>query len=107
MSTIRNAHHPYYATLGCYFSNECHHTAASWDEFMGNMGESDMDMNLLYRWDWQDQELDLFFILQRKAIPLSYTVMVDSTDEPAIREWLDARWRHLRKVWTPLSGDDV
>lgn len=105
MASLRNSDHPYYATHGNFYSNECYNSASSWEEFMGDMGESDPDLNFLYRWDWQDQALSLFFVLQRKAIHMSYEVSVDSTDEPLIRAWLEERWKTVQAVWSPIGEE--
>jgi hypothetical protein len=83
----------------------------------------DMDLNLLYRWDWTDgtgdddknvdangiavgdARLDLFFMCQRKARPYSVTIeSVSRDDEPEIRAWLWTRWCHLMRLWSPVSG---
>lgn len=80
----------------------------------GTWHNADMDYNLLYRWDYNynepdedtaaHYELQLFYILQRKANCRSVSVIVTADDEPEIRAWLTARWHHLMKVWRPLSG---
>lgn len=108
--------HPYYATQGNYFSNDYHAEYDSWTEFLAEQGDMDLDLNLLYRWDWQvpdpdyyeageelpAETLDLFYVGQRKAIHRSVSVEVKREDEPAIREWLLIRAEHMRKVWEPL-----
>lgn len=108
--------HPYYATQGNYFSNGYHADYGSWADFIEDQGDLDLDMNLVYRWDWQvpnpddyeaDEELppetlDLFYVGQRKAIHRSVSVEVRREDEPAIREWLTVRAEHMRRVWEPL-----
>lgn len=108
--------HPYYATQGNYFSNDCHETYDSWAEFIESEGDSDLDMNLVYRWDWTvpdpddwddddvlpAETLDLFYVGQRKALHRSVSVTIQREDEPAVREWLTVRAEHMRKVWEPL-----
>jgi len=112
--------HPYYPSQGNYFSNDCHTDYASWAEFMEEEGDSDLDMNLVYRWDWQvpapddyipfdaplpAETLDLFYVGQRKALHRSVSVEVRREDEPAIREWLTVRAEHMRRVWAPLLDE--
>lgn len=49
--------HPYYCNQGNYYSNDCGEAKyATWADFYSEMGESDPDMNLLFRWDWQECE---------------------------------------------------
>lgn len=174
MTSLRDSHHPYYATQGCYFvsgtlgrrdvftgqydGNTCHVNYASWTDFKAgtampydahtlesrrqagiddakidedakrwaesvgpsSMYTADKDYNLLYRWDWkvpdpddEDEDdpmprgdhLDLFYMLQRKARPLSATIYgVTLDDEPEIRAWLFEHWIHMMRVWAPVSG---
>ena len=115
--------HPYYATEGCYYTpgtrwDEVHADWSSWADFFADWGDTDLDYNLLYRWDWRrpdpfdypdedgiaapEGELLLFFMLQRKAKPFSHRINVTEADEPAVRAWLTTRAEHLRQVWEPL-----
>jgi hypothetical protein len=112
-----DADHPYYATEGSYFANGWHADFDSWADFIEAQGDNDLDMNLLYRWDWEvpdptlyvegeeipsEEYVALFFIHQRKAATRSARVQVTRDDEPAIREYLTVRASHLRLVWEPL-----
>lgn len=114
--------HPYYASDGCYYTpgnrwDEVHSKWESWADFLAAWGDLDLDLNLLYRWDWQRADPDypddypdsdalrLFFMLQRKAKPFSHYIAVKESDEPAIREWLTERAEHMRLLWEPLLGE--
>ena len=113
--------HPFYAAQGNYFSNECHIEYVSWAEFLEFEGGNDLDLNLVYRWDWtvpdpDDYEpdealppetLDLFYVGQRKAILRSVSVIIRREDEPAVRQWLTVRAEHMRRVWEPLLEEEV
>lgn len=120
------AKHPYYAQEGNYYSNECHITFGTWAEFIAAEGDADMDLNLIYRWDWQrpeddngkklrlnpdpyyrDMTLKLFYIGQRKALARSVNVSVCQADEPAVRKWLTPRLSRLLKLWAPLAAPPV
>lgn len=109
--------HPYYCNEGNYYKPGHHHEYASWATFMREFGDSDPELNLVYRWDWRREwdddtsdyhptrpgtKLLVFAMLQRKGICQSYEVSVLPDDEPAIRAWLIERLRHLLAVWTPL-----
>lgn len=123
--------HPYYGTAGCYYTPgtqwaEVHQDIDSWADFMGSWGDADEDYNLLYRWDWKktnpgdyeceleedpDYELpgdtlELFYMLQRKAKPMSVFVKVTDEDEDAVREFLKGKAAHMRKLWEPLLEDN-
>lgn len=112
MKMLWEANHPYYCSEGNYFAADQHDTYSSWGDFLEEWDGSDLDQNLLFRWDWREGEdwnvpegearLFLFFMLQRKARNLSCEVAVSREDEPAIREWLSVRWKLLRLMWEPL-----
>jgi hypothetical protein len=107
--------HPYYCAQGCFFERGCHVEHASWPYFVASgWAGNDEDMNLLFRWDWCEGEdegvpdgearLRLYFFLQRKGYPISHEVAVTRDDEPDIRAWLEARWLHMQKLWSPFAG---
>ena len=116
--------HPYYCSEGNYFARDCHSHHETWESFIEEEGESDMDYNLVYRWDWnraqdddekpretpadaREDRLVLFYMGQRKAAARSVSVSVCRNDEPAVRAWLAVRWEHLRRLWTPFTVDPV
>lgn len=91
-----------------------HVEVESWDAF--GWKDSDPDMNLLFRWDWQVPDPDdledgeepvekllLFWMLQRKGRFMAMSMPVQREEEPAIREWLQGRFAHLLKLWEPFS----
>jgi hypothetical protein len=112
--------HPYYCTEGNYYARPAdglHTEYASWAEFIADWGNTDPDMNLVFRWDWkradpQDYEpygeevpadtLQVFWVLQRKAILRSTECTVTEADEPAVRAWLAERATTIRAIWEPL-----
>lgn len=108
--------HPY------YFDNEPEGSAPfeSWNDFLFEYGEGDMDYNLVFRWDWREGSdwgagtyngddyyrhavLTVGFILQRKARCFSRDVKVCRADEPAIRVWLEQRYRYMLSMWEPFG----
>ena len=122
--------HPYYSAEGNFFSNDYHTEYSSWQGFMQAEGDNDLDMNLLFRWDWkEDDYLDpdglaarqeyaarfgerdhawtlwLFWVLQRKGIYRVTSMPVCKGDEPAVREYLATRAAHMRLVWEPLLDE--
>ena len=105
--------HPYYAEEGNYAMKDCHVEYGSWADFVEEEGDSDLDYNLVYRWDWRlpdadDEEpcevLKIYFMGQRKALCRSVEVAVTKADEEAVRAYLLPRWEKLRELWAPLSG---
>ena len=103
--------HPYYCNEGNYYSCDCSQHYKSWTAFIEEEGDSDFDLNLVFRWDWQfldeektskKQQLKVFWVNQRKGIFRSSTVDVCKDNEDSVREWLNPRLKHLIKLWEPL-----
>lgn len=114
MSKLFETDHPYYCQEGCYFSTECHNTYGSWSDFLEEWGESDEDMNLVFRWDWRTAEsgwidsgsgdvLMIYFVMQRKAFTISCQISVCRDQEPEIRQWLEKRAERLGRLWEPIA----
>lgn len=115
--------HPYYCNEGNFYApgNEQPYARyRSWAEFIVSEGENDFDMNLLFRFDWTENEDDdgrefngdpnyrngvlfLFWMGQRKGIYRWTEVEVCRNDEPAVLEFLQPRFDHLMLLWEPLS----
>lgn len=105
--------HPYYCDTGNYFATGCHHKWASWAEFLAEFGETDRDLNLVWRWDWKRPDPDnadepatllVFVMLQRKACNISHEIVVTDADEPAVREFLAVCWKTIQALWAPFGG---
>lgn len=126
MKKLWEVDHPYYCTEGNYFVggarwDEVHTEYDSWQEFYDAWGGTDEDLNFVFRWDWQRADpsdyayelehgeelppdtLQVFWVLQRKAILRSTTCIVTEADEPAVRAWLTERARTVAAVWAPLE----
>ena len=121
--------HPYYCNEGNYFASGDKTMAyyESWSNFVDSEGDADLDMNLIFRFDWvppyedgdsekpikwvgdenyRDSTLKLFYMGQRKGLYRYAEVEVCRADEPAVREWLKVRWDHMKKLWEPLSNEE-
>lgn len=128
MKKLWEVDHPYYCNEASYWKGETEMVSSykSWGEFFDAEGDSEVDLNLVFRWDWRlldggdyysvepgddpnyrDGCLHVFFLTQRKGIFRSATVEVCQADEPAIREWLQGRFNHLLEVWAPLVGSEA
>jgi hypothetical protein len=116
--------HDYYCNEGNYYaSKQPYREFKNWADFMEEFGDSDMDMNLLFRWDWnpikyaeddetpvwskddnyRDGQLLLFWMGQRKGLYQWSVVEVCKADEPEIIKFLEPRLKHLMKLWEPLK----
>jgi hypothetical protein len=119
--------HAYYCTEGQYFVNQDQHQTIlefkSWADFFAEMGDADMDYNMLFRWDWSEEDEDgnptfkgdayyrngklkLFFMVQRKGFHSCSIIDVCRADEPAVIEYLKPRLAHLMSLWEPIAASD-
>lgn len=122
MSHLWEVDHSYYCSEGNYFSNDCTASYKSLSEFLEAEGSSDLDMNLVFRWDWREGPawgagdyagddnyrnglLNVFIVGQRKGLFRSATVQVCRADEDAVRGFLAPRLAHLLALWAPLDLD--
>jgi hypothetical protein len=118
--------HPYYCNESNHFALGWNIQHGSWADFIEGMGESDRDLNLLFRWDWKRyaeddgpdlepgdsgdgrtvrHELQTFWVMQRKGIFCCHEIEVTEEDEPAVRGWLEGRLVHLLRLWEPLNAN--
>jgi hypothetical protein len=106
--------HPYYCAGGCYFTKEpCGQDYSSWRAFLDDWADKDEDYNLLFRWDWQEGRdydlrsgegcVELHYFMQRKGHPYTCRVDVTRADEPAVRAFLETKWKRVQRLWSPFS----
>ena len=102
--------HPYYSADSNFYAPGMEHE--TWADFIDAEGDSDFDMNLLFRFDWikadADNEQDgdklfLFWMGQRKGLYRWSVIDIKDADEDAVRAWLKPRFDHLKKLWEPLT----
>lgn len=117
--------HPYHCAEGNYNfvpNADLHREYQSLREFQADWADGeDHDYNLLFRWDWIKEtavfpdpgyftygagkamdRLMLFYVQQRRGNLFSVAVPVKDSDEPAVREYLEAKAQHIRTLWEPL-----
>lgn len=112
--------HDYYCEPCNYFSNDTITKFESFNDFIAEEGDADIDYNLLFRWDWSELDDDdnstysgddyyrngkllLFFMGQRKGLYRSVEVKVCRADEPAVIKYLMPRWKHTQSIWAPFT----
>jgi len=101
--------HPYYCASGNFFKVGYHSNYPTWGDFIATAGGWDLDMDLLFRWDWHKPDagvmgtLSLYFVRQRKGYNYSIDVQVHPDEEPEVRTYLQARLDHLLAMWAPLT----
>ena len=101
--SLFDSDHAFYCSEENYFRRDTTQDFPSWQSFIDAEGGLDFDMNLLFRWDWKENFLKLFWMGQRKGLYRSNRIAVRHADQPAIRAWLQPRLDHLLGLWSPLT----
>lgn len=101
--------HDYYCQESNYYSNEAHTSFNTFSDFYKEMGQSDVDMNLCFRWDVKDNEDGTFSMLvcimhQRKGRywPNEINIVTDK-DVPLILKYLKPHNDKLKQLWLPFA----
>lgn len=111
--------HAYYCSTNNYFDNDCTYKYETFQDFLLQMGEADLDYNLLFRWDVKehcpddycaDDEVpegfyaELFFMQQRKGRFISCIIdKLQEEDVAGFIEYLKPRHQYMKDLWEPLS----
>lgn len=123
MSHLWEVDHAYYCNQGNYYAPGSDQPVArykSWAEFEEERGDGDLDMNLVFRWDWNEGEdhdlaafngdiyyrngqLLLYYMGQRKGLYRWVEIEVCRADEDQVRAWLQVRFDYLMHLWAPLA----
>lgn len=126
--------HPYYCEEGGYYYRT---PSAGWgapmnyesfSAFLQDWQDADLDMNFIFRWDWQRytpeefkdehyedlqdsdkntdgnfSQLKLFYMLQRKGCKKVVTIKMLDSDEIKAKEFLSKAWEHMKLTWEGVS----
>lgn len=119
MKHLWEVDHDYYCEDANYYNNQCCFEYKSWQDFYDEMGEADLDYNLIFRWDWKEENSDgestyngddyyrngklhIYCMQQRKGRFTIMIVDVCRNDEEAICEYLEPRYEYLKALWEPV-----
>lgn len=113
--------HSYYCNEVNYFAcrNDSVHEYKSFQDYLNERGDECSDMNLIFRWDWKEEDEDgevifngddyyrngklyIFYMLQRKGAFDSVIIDVCRADEDRVRNFLMPRWELMKEIWEPL-----
>ncbi len=81
----------------------------TWKDFYLVFKDMDIDLDLIFRWDIQEDDdgsfsMDVFMMQQRKGHYMSKVIRnVDEEDVPAILDLMGRHWARLQSIWTPIS----
>ena len=106
--------HDYYCSDGNYYSNDANLKRDTMTEFLDDMEESDVDMNLVFRWDIKahtDENgepdgsfyAEVFIIKQRKGIFMPcYIDKIEDHEVDRFIAYLKKHKEKLDSIWSPL-----
>jgi hypothetical protein len=112
-----SVNHPYYCHGNNYYSNDAAQEWDTWKSFHEEYADSDMNMNLAFRWDVikimeEDCEeignttgycMKIFMMGQRKGIFIPHFICnVSEEDVSEIISFLQPRLDLLKKMWLPF-----
>lgn len=107
--------HPYYCSDSNYYNNECFFEYPNWKSFVAEMGDADMDMDLLFRWDvkkrsdlFNDDDqgfvVQLFFMQQRKGRFVIHQInSIKESEAIDLTVYLSTRLGKLLELWLPFK----
>jgi len=116
--------HPFYCEEEGYYYNSTQISGwgkpmnyNSFSAYLSEWSDADLDMNFIFRWDWQDwrtdefhekgdekrSELRLFLMMQRKGCKKVITIKMQDSDEPAVIKHLKPYWKNMEKTWEGIS----
>lgn len=105
--------HEYYCHTSNYYSNEAGGRWETWKDFIGEYGDSDMDYNLVFRWDVKKRDaengggyyMEVFIMGQRKGLFSPQVIeSVTEDDVQSILDFMNPRYDYLKNLWAPLSN---
>jgi len=121
MTHLWEVDHSYYCNKGNYYARESvGDNYKSWSDFIAEYKDADFDMNLVFRFDWDEVDEDtgesnyngdnnyrngvlaIFWLGQRKGLYRYSEVEVCRADEPEVIKFLQPRFDHLKALWSPL-----
>lgn len=101
--------HDYRGSESNYYSRKCTYYYETWEDFFEEMGNVNIDYNLVYRWDiykdeYQNYSMNLYIIGQRKGIYSAALIeSVTDKDVRSIIEYINRSWQKLKQIWEPIS----
>lgn len=102
--------HPYYMQEGNYYESNFHQCYETWDDFIKDRGNDDIDMNRIHRWDFninlEGSKVFFFYIKQRKAIVHSVEIKIKLYEQDLIKEFLKPHAELNNKLWAGVLNDE-
>ena len=101
--------HDYYCSDNNYYSQAAKSYFETFSEFYEEMGDSDIDMNLCFRFDIRQNDnltyyAEIFIMHQRKGQFWPIVIKsVTEEDTDLIVKYLTPHWEKMKNLWRPFS----
>lgn len=119
MKHLWETEHPYYCEESNYFVGYDKTVVeyGSWAEWWEANESYDIDLNLVFRWDWRAKDgewgekgwvsdrLTFNIMGQRKGLYRTDVIWVSRDDEAAVMAYLETVWAKIKDIWSPLGGE--
>lgn len=107
--------HDYYCSDSSWFSLGFDTQYKTFKDFYEEMGESDDDMNLVFRFDIKEREeneiteskyyMEIFMVHQRKGRFVPFFIEnVYEEDFEKLNQYLDRKYNKIQQLWKPFSN---
>lgn len=115
LTDLANAEHPYYCHGSNYYSNDPAQSFSTMTEFLDCFEDSDVDMNLCFRWDVRaitnnhdqptgEYSAEVFLMLQRKGIfKPCFIRKISEGEVDRFVAYLKMHHETLREMWAPIA----
>jgi hypothetical protein len=104
LTTIKESKHSYYGTGNMFVEY------SSFNEFYTEMANSDIDINLCYRFDFgfedeeNDKSLNIFTIQQRKGRIVQHFIKEFKDDDiPYLEKYLKPHYEMVKSLFSPFT----
>jgi hypothetical protein len=111
--TIFDYKHDYYCSNSNFYSNDPNYNWENWEHFYSEFHDSNIDMNLVFRFDLflknedDDEEgycLYIYMMHQRKGIFAPHIIeSIKEENYQEIMEFLGKHFEKIKQIWEPFS----
>jgi len=111
------AEHDYYCSDSSWFNLGFDTNYKTFKDFHAEMGQSDDDMNLVFRFDIKEREqneienetskyyMEIFMVHQRKGRFVPFFIEnVFEEDFELLKQYLEKKYLKIQQIWSPFSS---
>ena len=107
---MKETDHRYYCSSSNYYSNDPRREFETVTDFLDEMFDADIDMNLCFRFDIHKEVnetyyAEFFIIQQRKGVfmPVRCNSYNPEVEGGRLESYLKKHWNYMNNLWKPIS----